>query len=100
MNLAKELWKLAVSKLETDSKEYIKKVRREARRAAEQSRIQVEVQLPTKARRLKNEIADALYKDGFNVVTKDFPSTGTFYVIVNWSDDRLKKPEHIDYSGY
>jgi len=100
MNLAKELLELAKSKLETNSKDYIEEVRRKAKRAANGSRVQVEVELPTKSRSLKREIANALYEDGFSVTTKDFPSTGSFYVIVDWSREVPKKPEHIDYTGY
>ncbi|AHJ87121.1 hypothetical protein BCP8-2_083 [Bacillus phage BCP8-2] len=100
MNLALKLWKLATSKMETDAQPYIDKVRREAEKAAEKSNMRIEVQLPSKARKLKKEIGDALYEDGFNVITKDFPSTGTFYVIVDWKDTKPSKPDHIDYTGY
>ncbi|UJH95712.1 hypothetical protein [Bacillus phage vB_BtM_BMBsp2] len=94
MTLAKELWKLAMSKMATNSEGYVDQVRREARKAAENSNMRVEVQLPSKARRLKNAIADALYDDGFNVMTKEYTRIGTFYVIVDWQDTKLKKPEH------
>lgn len=94
MKLAKELWKLAMSRLAVNSEDYIEKVRREARKVAKQSRMCVEVQLPLEARNLKNEIADALYEDGFNVETKEYTRLGMFYVTVDWHDKELKKPNH------
>lgn len=94
MTLAKELWKLAMSRMSTNSEDYVEKVRREARKAAEKSNMRVEVQLPSKARRLKEAIADTLHEDGFNVKTKEYIRLGAFYVTVDWYDKELKKPEH------
>ncbi|BEU14737.1 hypothetical protein [Bacillus phage CM1] len=100
MTLAKELWKLAMSKLAKDSKSYIDKIKREARKAAEQSRMCIEVELPVKARHVKDEIANELHEEDFTVVTKYFPKTGSFYVIVDWTRETPLAPEHIDYTGY
>ncbi|ALO79656.1 hypothetical protein HOBO_248 [Bacillus phage Hobo] len=94
MKLAKELWKLATSKLGTNSEGYIEQVRREARKAANKSHMQVEVRLPDEARNLKYAIADALYEDGFNVSTKEYTRLCVFYVTVDWQDKKLKKPVH------
>ncbi|QEG04301.1 hypothetical protein [Bacillus phage BC-T25] len=99
MNFARKLYEIAMRQREKNKVPHVRAILRDCKRAAKQARMQVKVTLPSKARFVKEEIGLALYKEGFSIETEYFHTTGSFYVIANWSKEEPKSPKHSEYGG-
>ncbi|UXQ89077.1 hypothetical protein Thu_234 [Bacillus phage Thurquoise] len=97
MKLANELWVIAMNAMTRNAKPYIRRIKRRARWAARSSNMRCTVVISGKARHVRVEIADALYKEGFSVTTKYFDSVNDLDVVVDWSQpEEPRQPVHIN----
>lgn len=97
LNFARKLYERAMAQRPNTIEPYVKQLKKEAQKEADNSLLQCSVRLTPEARFLKEDIANALYKEGFEVVTEHYPNIGTLEFRLRWDKKEPDRPYHITY---
>lgn len=97
MKFARKLYEIAFGKRPATMEPYLKKIKRKAEAKANESLFCMKIELEAKARFFKEDIANALYEDGFTVTTEYYKRIGVLEMTIDWEKETPRKPYHKEY---
>ncbi|AMO25870.1 hypothetical protein Blue_047 [Bacillus phage Deep Blue] len=99
MKFAKKLFDIMMKERAVSTDPFIKKIKKEAEKAANDARSRCRVDFKGKVCHARTDIAEELYEEGFSVFVEYYPTLGCVDFTIDWGSEEPKKPRYTTYNN-